>query len=237
MTPRTLLLKSNLLDKYTLISKKQACLIYGFTTRLAGDFRHDNIKKLGKLFKINPKNIITMSQVHGSAVGLLGGGPKGLPRGGRHVDGMITTLKNKFLAVKVADCVPILFYDPHQEIAAACHVGWKGTLERIQQKIIQKMQRIGSKPENIIAVLGPHIGSCCYNISSDRAKDFKEYLTIKNGEFFLDLGKTNISLLKKVGVNNIEDINICTSCQNDLLYSYRKEGPHHGEQVGLIGML
>jgi len=221
------LLKSNLLDKYS--------IVYGFTTKIAGDFRYDNKIELAGLFKIDPQNIITMSQVHGNTVGLLGGGPEGLPRGDRQFDGMVTSLKNTYLVVKVADCVPILFYDPIKEIVAVCHAGWKGTEQRIQQLIIQKMETMGSKPNNIVAVLGPHICAGCYDVPRERAIKFKNHIKI-NDKYYLDLGKENTEQLKIAGVKKIEDLNICTSCQNKLLYSYRKEGNKHGEQAALIGM-
>lgn len=219
------LLKSKLLDKYP--------LIYGFTTRVAGDFRRGNLDILGKIFKIDQKNIITMSQVHGTEIIEI----SDIYKGESKVDGMVTRLKNKFLVVKVADCVPILFYDPIKEIVAVCHAGWRGTIDKIQQKIIQKMISMGSSPSDIISIIGPHISPCCYNINSERALKFKDYVSKKNNEFYLDLGKANVEFLKKADVTNIEDLNICTSCQNDLFFSYRKEGQNFGEQVGLIGLI
>lgn len=203
------LLKSKLLDKYP--------LIYGFTTKLAGDFRYDNLEKLGILFNINPKNIISMNQVHKKDI-------------------MLTKIKNRFLIVRIADCVPILLFDPVKKIAAVCHAGWKGTYLKASKEVIKLMAKKGSDPSNIIAVLGPHICAGCYNVPEQRAKLFNNFVN-KNNKYYLDLGKENIELLKKAGVKQIEDINICTSCQNELLFSYRKEGPGHGEQVGLIGMI
>lgn len=200
------LLKSELLENYP--------LIFGFTTKLAGNFRYDNLDNLGKLFKIDPKNIITMHQTHRDDI-------------------LSTKFKNKFLVVKIADCVPILFYDPVNKIVAVCHAGWRGTLLKVAQKTVSKM---GSDPKNIITVLGPHICSKCYDVPQERAQKFKNYFN-KNNKFYLDLGRENIDLLKTSGVQIIEDLNICTSCQNNLLYSYRKDGPSHGEQVGLIGMI
>lgn len=203
------LLKSKLLDKYP--------LIYGFTTKLAGDFRYDNLEKLGILFNINPKNIISMNQVHKKDI-------------------MLTKIKNRFLIVRTADCVPVLLFDPVKKIVAVCHAGWKGTYLKASKEVIKLMAKKGSDPSNIIAVLGPHIGPCCYNVPKERAIKFKYFLK-KNNKYYLDLGRENIEILKSVGVKKIEDINICTSCQNELLFSYRYEGLNHGEQVGLIGMI
>lgn len=203
------LLKSNLLDKYP--------LVYGFTTKIAGDFRYDNLEKLGTLFSIDPNNIISMNQVHKKDV-------------------MLTKIKNRFLIVRTADCVPILLFDPVKRIVAVCHAGWKGTHLKASKEVIKLMMKTGSSPSNIIAVLGPHICAGCYNVPEQRALKFKNYIK-KNNKYYLDLGKENIELLKIAGVEKTEDLNICTSCQNDLFYSYRKEGPNHGEQVGLIGMI
>lgn len=199
------LLKSSLLEKYS--------LVYGFTTKNAGNFRYGNLEKLGILFNIGPQNIITMHQTHKNDI-------------------LITRLKNKFLVVIVADCVPILFYDPVKKIVAVCHAGWQGTLLRVAETTIKKFR---SDPKNITAVIGPHICSKCYDVPKERAIKFKNYIKIKD-KYYLDLGKENMEQLKSAGVTKVEDLNICTSCQNKLLYSYRKEGKEHGEQVALIGM-
>lgn len=206
MKPHQMLLISRILKNYP--------IIHGFTTKIAGNFRSGNLDILASLFKIDQQNIITMHQTHGDDI-------------------LTTSLKNKFLVVKTADCVPVIFYDPVKKVVAVCHAGWRGTLLKVTQKTIKKF---GSDPKNIIAVLGPHICPKCYDVPKERALKFNNYV-IKNNNYYLDLGKENVDQLKMSGVEKIERLNICTSCQNDLLFSYRKEGNNFGEQVGLIGMI
>jgi len=151
------------------------------------------------------------------------------------------------LGVKVADCLPILFYDKEKKIFGIAHAGWKGTLKKIGQLTIKKMKSLGSKPKNILVGIGPHIGSCCYNVSQDRADrfkkefaDLKDMISYKNGTIHLDLLVPTVVQLIKVGVlrDNIEIASNCTSCQNDEFFSFRKnQAKDFGEILGIIGLI
>lgn len=138
-------------------------------------------------------------------------------------DGLIITKKNIPIVLRFADCTPLIFYDTRQKIGAVSHAGWRGTAQKIGQKTIIKMN---SNPQDVIAIIGPAIGLCCYEVS-DEVKDqlFKTVNDLENlsqGKK-VDLKLINKRQLEEIGVSKIDLCPYCTSCNNDLFYSYRKE--------------
>ena len=140
-----------------------------------------------------------------------------------HTDGLITDNTNTALCLKFADCTPLMFYNPITKAGAVSHAGWRGTAAKIGVKTVLKM---GGNPEDIIAVIGPAIGLCCYEVSDDvkskllmTVKD-TDKLSVKN---HVDLKAINARQLQEIGVKNIDVCPYCTSCDNDLFFSYRKE--------------
>ena len=142
-------------------------------------------------------------------------------------DGLILSETDTAICLKFADCTPIIFYDPKHNIAAISHAGWRGTAARIGVKTVAKMvMNFSTKPENLIVLIGPAISMCCYEVS----EEVKDSLlsTVKNTkdlykEQNVDLKKINARQLEEIGVRNIDICQFCTSCNNDLFYSYRKE--------------
>lgn len=138
-------------------------------------------------------------------------------------DGLILTNTEDIICLRFADCTPLIFYDTKQKIGAVSHAGWRGTAASIGVKTIRKMK---SNPEDIIAIIGPAISICCYEVSEEvRDKLLK---TVNNSsELYenrnVDLKKINARQLEEIGVKNIDICPYCTSCNNDLFYSYRKE--------------
>lgn len=88
-------------------------------------------------------------------------------------DALFTRDPGILLAVQTADCIPILLADTKRHAVAAIHAGWRGTLRRIAAKTLGRMQmEFGTRPEDVIAALGPGIGRCCYEVGSEVARDF-----------------------------------------------------------------
>ena len=89
-------------------------------------------------------------------------------------DGMMTDLPGVLLGVQVADCVPVLVADVRRRAVAAFHAGWRGTLARIVERGIGRMRlRYGSRPEDLVAVVGPSIGACCYSVGEEVRFEFE----------------------------------------------------------------
>lgn len=138
-------------------------------------------------------------------------------------DGLILTNTNDTIYLRFADCTPLVFYDTKQKIGAVSHAGWRGTAAGIGVKTVEKMK---SNPQDIIAIIGPAISICCYEVSEEVRDKLLD--TVKNTSGLyenrnVDLKKINARQLEEIGVKTIDICPYCTSCSNDLFYSYRKE--------------
>jgi len=154
----------------------------------------------------------------------------------------MTDIPGQPLMVMVADCTPVLFYDPVRHAAAAVHAGRAGALKNIVGKTVAAMQNTyGSEPGDLLVALGPSIHACCYEIGPEVAQEVKdagygESLQTRGGRSFLDVNRILVAQLHAAGVKpeHIDNSAACTSCRNDLLFSYRKEGGTTGRQAGII---
>ncbi|MBN1573458.1 MAG: peptidoglycan editing factor PgeF [Deltaproteobacteria bacterium] len=197
-------------------------------------------------FGVAVSDIFVMDQVHGSRVTYLANRPVGDEMFGVvKTDGVITKVPRLALAVLTADCVPILMMDVGGSAVGAVHAGWRGTVEGISAAAIRTMgDSFGSRAEEIVVVLGPAIGPCCYEVGPEVAAAVKEkhlsggeYLSeTEGGCFMFDLVGLNQSLFHKAGVpeKNIFSVGLCTRCRGDLFYSYRREGANTGRMLSAI---
>ncbi len=155
-------------------------------------------------------------------------------------DGLITDSPGVFLAISVADCVPILLYDPVRKVAAALHAGWRGTDARIVARGIGMLtEKFDSQPRNILAFIGPAAGECCYEVGEEVSDRFEPGFSRRTErKIMLDLKGLNKVQLLDAGVpeGNIEVNPLCTIMERDLLHSYRRDGPASGRMLAVIGM-
>lgn len=95
--------------------------------------------------------------------------PRGPGREGRKAgDALLTDEPGILLSVRSADCVPVLLVDPRKRAVAALHAGWRGALERVAERTLREMRReLGSRPPDILAVIGPSIRACCYEVGEE----------------------------------------------------------------------
>jgi YfiH family protein len=130
-----------------------------------------NFRIFAERLGIDSQQIITCHQIHGDGVVIVSDRPNRPPE----ADAIISTVPNIYPAVKTADCVPLLFVDPVQMISAAVHVGWRGAVLRIARKVLRLLNsRFKSNPEELIAAVGPAIGTCCYEVDGKVLKPFRE---------------------------------------------------------------
>ncbi|KGJ50365.1 toxin [Clostridium sp. NCR] len=196
---------------------------------------------LCKELNMNFENLTNNKQTHSDIVNIIKKENIGKIKEG---DALVTNLKKIPLLVFVADCVPVAIVDPKKEAVALCHAGWRGTYSKITQKSIENMEKLyGTNPEDLVCVLGPSIGPCCYEVSKDLIEKFNTIITnrdekfyiIKESKYYLDLWKVNELILTSCGVKkeNIVNLNICTSCNSDKFHSYRK----HNQTTKRLGMI
>src|SRR5277367_5461273 len=116
---------------------------------------------------------VLLRQTHSDIVYLVG--PANIPQGERapQGDALITRERGVLLAVQTADCIPILLADTKNHAVAAIHSGWRGTAQRIAEKTLGRMRmEFGTRPQDVIAALGPGIGGCCYEVGHEVVKEF-----------------------------------------------------------------
>ena len=190
-------------------------------------------------FNIN--NLTSNIQIHSDIVNKIDEGNIGQKLEG---DALITNIPNVPLLIFTADCVPIAIIDKKNKAIGLAHAGWRGTYDEIAKKTIEKMkENYNTNSEDLVCMIGPSIGACCYEVSKDLVEKFNMNLTNSNEKFYtieedrykLDLRKVNEYILKECGVkeDNIVNLNLCTSCNSDKFHSYRK----HNQTLKRIGTI
>lgn len=115
--------------------------------------------------------IVTLKQFHSGLVRVAGADSAGGPCRG---DGLITAERGILIGVQTADCTPVLVADRRRKVVAAFHAGWRGTVKRIVERGIGRMRvEFGSRPEDLIAAIGPGIGACCYPVGEEVLSEFE----------------------------------------------------------------
>ncbi|HEX9069047.1 MAG TPA: polyphenol oxidase family protein [Ktedonobacterales bacterium] len=167
-------------------------------------------------------------------------------------DAMVTDIPGVALFWAYGDCSPILIYDPAHHAIALAHAGWRGAAAAVTRNTLRAMaRRYGTRPEEVLASIGPSIGACCYQVDDRVLASFAasplgagteviEWRTDERGvpRAYLDVPLTSEAQLLAEGVlrERIELSGFCTGCGPDLFYSNRK-GPRHGGRFGVaIGL-
>jgi YfiH family protein len=192
-------------------------LIHGFGTRLA-----DIPARFG--------NLATLKQVHSAdcvsaegRTGMLG-----------HGDALLEDLPGSVVAVKTADCIPILLVDPRRQAVAAVHAGWRGSAAGIAQRAVEAMGvRFGTIPADLEAAIGPGIGECCYEVGPEVSARFGG-----QGRGRVDLPGINRRQLIEAGVTpcRVYASNLCTMCRPGEFHSFRRDKEAAGRLYSFIGL-
>ena len=157
-------------------------------------------------------------------------------------DALITNKKNIFLQILVADCTPILLFDPIHEVVAAIHAGWRGTVNAIVQKTLDKMTlHFHTNPSDCFAYVGTCISQSYFEVDKDVADNFDQefyFFDKEKNKYFIDLKGCNARALSDAGLmkNHIAISPFCTVKDNDLFFSHRHEKGTTGRFGVIIGM-
>jgi len=167
------------------------------------------------------------------------------------VDGITTSETNLPLLLHFADCVPIIIFAPRTKVLAVVHAGWRGTAERIAVAAVKLMKdECNCDVTELVAAIGPAIGSCCYPTGDDTAAKLKDSLLqadsaseidailfqTRNLQIHPNLKAINAMQLLSAGLRQIDISNACTACRPDLFYSHRQSNGQTGRQ-GVIASL
>jgi YfiH family protein len=157
-------------------------------------------------------------------------------------DALITNKKDIFLQILVADCTPILLFDPQNEVVAAIHAGWRGTANNIVQKTLEKMKDVfNTNPSDCFAYVGTCISQPFFEVDEDVALYFDEEFYVfdkEKNKYFIDLKGCNVRALSDAGLmkNHIAVSPFCTVKDNHLFFSHRHEKGTTGRFGVIIGM-
>jgi YfiH family protein len=178
----------------------------------------------------SPPIAATLHQIH-SDICVAARGRTGLLGDG---DALLENTPGRLIAVKTADCIPILLVDEEHRAVAAVHAGWRGTVRGIVRHTLRGMQEeFGARPGRVQVAIGPGIGKCCYEVGAEVAAQFGEA-----GPCHIDLVEANRRQLMEAGIPEsfIYAANLCTKCHADDFHSYRRDKEQAGRMLSFIGV-
>lgn len=146
-------------------------------------------------------------------------------------DGVYTVKSNHILTVRTADCFSIFFFDGLT--AAIVHVGWRGVLSGIIAEFFHVLKNLNK--DNLKVILGPGIRECCFEVSSEVFVLFSDdYRIMRDDKYFIDIRGLILDELKRFGVKYVLDNSVCTACNTDMFYSYRRDGVKVKQMISFI---
>lgn len=223
---------------------------------------YENIKRALQTLNMDAKIIIATAQVHSDRIlyiddnfdfsSLRNIELEASPLEGytlyvaHETDGLMTNRSDVILMTFYADCVPLVFYDPHKKVAGSIHSGWKGTVQNIGKKAIDMMLNYGCELENISVGIGQCADVCCYEVDEPVIKAFEStfpdeacglfVFPKKDGKYMLDLKTANKSMLITAGIDEkrIDVEEACTICQSESFFSHRRMGYPRGSMSAFV---
>ena len=208
----------------------------------------ENYRRMAEILGTAPEKMVLSYQTHTTHVRKVTEEDEGKgivrPRDYQEVDGLITNVPGITLVTFYADCVPLYFVDPVHRAIGLAHSGWRGTVAGMGACMVRYMQEhFNSRPEELVAAIGPSICVDCYEVSEEVAEQFREGFPEDvlqpgkaPGKYQLDLWKANQSILLRAGIQpeHMAVTNVCTCHNPEYLFSHRAS---HGQRGNLAAFL
>jgi len=199
-------------------------LDHGFGTRMAGEWARPPV--------------VLLRQLHSAVCRVVDRVPEERLTG----DALLTSVPGLMLAVRTADCLPILIADPRRRAVAAVHAGWRGTAARVSVKAVEALgSHFGCRPDDLAVAIGPGICAGCYEVGAEVARQFRDWdstLGDVSGPVALDLAEINRLQLMGAGVR-ADKVHLgapCTACSHTEFHSYRRDGSSAGRMLSAIAI-
>jgi len=213
--------------------------------RAVGDEPHAvaaNLTLFADAIAVAPDLIYEATQVHGAAVHVLQAHDVLLDVRKIQADALISFNSQRAVAVRVADCVPLLLADLSSGMVAAVHAGWRGVVAAILPKVITLMAELGASVHDLHIVMGPHIRSCCFEVGDEVAEKLISsapnvpVATRIHAKTMVDMSRILYHQLQTIGVssNQIETLAGCTKCEASRFFSFRRDGGKSGRHMAAI---
>ncbi len=248
--------KSALLDnclgvRYGFFSRQGGVSLGDFNSLNCGYLSGDNLDCVSEnrdrvRLALGSQSIISLKQIHSDKVHVVDGNWNGsqVVEG----DGMVTVEPGIALGVLGADCAPVLFSDPVNQIVGAAHAGWKGAMLGVTDRVVEKMCSLGSDPGNISAAVGPAIQLDSYEIGAEFYENFsslssiqcREFFDFRNDTIYFNLPAYILKRLEHAGIKSPESLGVDTYVNEADFFSYRRmchrNEAQYGRQIGAIAL-
>jgi YfiH family protein len=234
---------------------ERAGFAHGFTTRRL-DFgatappeaRAAYVREVGAALGFAPEVLRQVHQVHGARV--VRGEPDMAARPLEEADAIVAAAEDVAslaVAVRVADCVPVLVGDRRIGAVAAIHAGWRGVVAGVVPRAMAELVKFASG--DYVAAIGPCIGACCFEVSADVATRIVDSCggdaslavfarhdggDVTHAKARVDLRRAVRAQLAAAGVHDVEDVPGCTKCDAARFFSYRRDGEASGRHMAVI---
>ncbi|MGE5799975.1 MAG: peptidoglycan editing factor PgeF [Syntrophaceae bacterium] len=207
-----------------------------------------NWQRLASAFEIPCEQFFVVNQVHGESFLIIEDAVSCHSLENRQYDAIVTDRPGVAIGIKTADCAPVLIFDRRRQAIAAVHAGWRGTAQAIAAKAVRVMgARFSSRPEDLLAVIGPSIGPCCYEVDEPVFEAMSHHGQAdrvlrpgpREGRWMFDLPLANRMQLEREGIppGQISAAGLCTCCREDLFFSHRRDGARTGRHLNFILLL
>ena len=218
-------------DARDAINKQEHCKPYNEQLLIQEPF-----KPVGNL--LNLSSLAFLNQVHGCAGMIVN---HTIPAFDYDGDFLITHQKNRGIGIISADCLPIVFYDTRQHVAAIAHAGWRGSVAGIVKEVLASLIREYQTQANDLQIFfGPCAKLCCYQVGENFYSQIpfaaRKMIIMRNRNFYFDLAEFNYLELEKCGITRKQvnyEANICTMCNNQF-FSSRRQDQETKRQMSII---